>query len=47
MLENIKSFFERNFLPSASNASDDHPLKLATASLFIEMMFQDHKVNDD
>jgi len=46
MLENIKSFFEKNFLPSETQQTNDHQLKLATASLFIEMMFQDHKVND-
>jgi len=46
MLENIKSFFEKNFLSSETQQTNDHQLKLATASLFIEMMFQDHKVND-
>jgi uncharacterized tellurite resistance protein B-like protein len=47
MLENIKLFFEKNFAPSEAGKSNDHKLKLATASLFIEMMFQDHKVTDD
>lgn len=46
MLENIKSFFEQHFMPVGSNESDDYSLRLATASLFIEMMFQDHKVSD-
>jgi uncharacterized tellurite resistance protein B-like protein len=46
MLENIKSFFERNFLLPEEEDSNEHSLKLATASLFIEMMFQDHKVDD-
>jgi len=47
MLENIKSFFEKNFLSPEASEPTDHQLKLATASLFIEMMFQDHRVTDD
>jgi len=47
MLENIKSFFEKNFLSPEVGESNDQQLKLATASLFIEMMFQDHRVTDD
>ena len=47
MLENIKTFFENNFFTSEKDESNDHQLKLATASLFIEMMFQDHKVTDE
>lgn len=46
MLDNIKSFFEQHFMSPETNEVDDHQLKLATASLFIEMMFQDHKVTD-
>jgi len=47
MLKNIKSFFEKNFLSPETKEPDDQQLKLATASLFIEMMFQDHKVTDN
>lgn len=46
MLKNIKTFFEKNFLASETLVSKDQQVKLATASLFIEMMFQDHKVSD-
>lgn len=44
MLNAIKSFFEQNI--SATQPVDrDHQLRLATAALLIEMMYQDHKVN--
>ena len=47
MLDSIKSFFDDHFSPSDEKQTSDHQLKLATASLFIEMMFQDHKVSDE
>ena len=47
MLAGIKTFFESHFSDSETLNTDEHQLKLATASLFIEMIFQDHKVSED
>ncbi len=46
MFNTIKNYFEQNI---ASNEADDieHQLKLATASLLIEMMQQDHEVHEE
>jgi len=46
MLNNIKSFFEKNFMPTDVGLDKDHQLKLATAALLIEMMMQDDKAHD-
>jgi uncharacterized tellurite resistance protein B-like protein len=46
MLNNIKSFFEKNFMPTDGVPDNDHQLKLATAALLIEMMMQDDEVHD-
>ncbi len=45
MLSTIKNFFEQNILPEA-NGDPEHELKLATAALLIEMMYQDDQVHD-
>jgi len=46
MLNNIKSFFEKNFMPTDVGQDNDHQLKLATAALLIEMMMQDDEAQD-
>lgn len=46
MIERIKSFFEKQFMNENAQPSNDQKLKLATACLFVEMMYQDHKVSD-
>jgi uncharacterized tellurite resistance protein B-like protein len=45
MLNAIKNFFEQN-ISSDKSADVEHQLKLATAALLVEMMQQDHKVQD-
>ena len=45
MLNAIKNFFEKNISPEA-NGDLDHELKLATAALLIEMMYQDDQVHE-
>jgi uncharacterized tellurite resistance protein B-like protein len=45
MLNAIKNFFEKNISPEA-NGDLDHELKLATAALLIEMMYQDEQVHE-
>lgn len=45
MLSAIKNFFEQNISPEA-NGDLEHELKLATAALLIEMMYQDDQVHD-
>lgn len=45
MLSAIKKYFAKNILPE-DNGNLDHELKLATAALLIEMMYQDDQVND-
>jgi len=45
MLSAIKNFFENNISPER-NGDLDHELKLATAALLIEMMYQDDQVHD-
>ena len=46
MLSVIKNFFEQNISPK-ENGDLDHELKLATAALLIEMMYQDDQVHDE
>jgi len=46
MLNNIKSFFEKHFMPTDVRQDSDHQLKLATAALLIEMMMQDDDAQD-
>lgn len=46
MLNAIKSFFEQN-ISTTQPVDRDHQLRLATAALLIEMMYQDHEVNVD
>ncbi len=45
MLSSIKNYFEKNISPDA-NRDLAHELKLATAALLIEMMYQDDQVHD-
>ena len=45
MLSAIKNYFEKNISPEA-NGDHEHELKLATAALLIEMMYQDDKVHE-
>ena len=45
MLKAIKDFFENNISPEA-NGDLEHELKLATAALLIEMMYQDDQVHE-
>jgi len=45
MLSAIKNFFEKNMSPEG-NGDLEHELKLATAALLIEMMYQDDQVNE-
>jgi uncharacterized tellurite resistance protein B-like protein len=45
MLNAIKNFFEKNISPE-ENGDLDHELKLATAALLIEMMYQDDQVHE-
>jgi uncharacterized tellurite resistance protein B-like protein len=46
MLETIKKFFDQN-MSSGKPDDIDHQLKLATAALLVEMMQQDHYVNEE
>ncbi len=46
MLNIIKNFFEQKLSPNEPDDTD-HQLKLATAALFVEMMQQDHRVNEE
>ncbi|MCH8263021.1 MAG: TerB family tellurite resistance protein [Proteobacteria bacterium] len=46
MLSAIKNYFEQNILLE-EDGDLDHQLKLATAALLIEMMFQDDQVHDE
>ncbi|MBD3671377.1 MAG: TerB family tellurite resistance protein [Gammaproteobacteria bacterium] len=46
MLNSIKQFFEQNIAPD-SQQDLEHSLRLATAALMVEMMNQDHKVQDE
>ena len=46
MLDAIKRFFDQNFVSTVSEQETAHQLRLATAALFIEMMQQDHEVDD-
>ena len=46
MLDAIKRFFDQNFASTVSEQETAHQLRLATAALFIEMMQQDHEVDD-
>jgi uncharacterized tellurite resistance protein B-like protein len=45
MLNAINNFFEKNISPEA-NGDLEHELKLATAALLIEMMYQDDQVHE-
>ena len=45
MLNAIKNFFEKNISPEG-NGDLEHELKLATAALLIEMMYQDGQAHD-
>ncbi len=45
MLSAIKNYFENNISPEA-NGDLEHELKLATAALLIEMMYQDDQVHE-
>jgi uncharacterized tellurite resistance protein B-like protein len=45
MLNTIKNFFEKNISPE-ENGDLEHELKLATAALLIEMMYQDEQVHE-
>ena len=45
MLGAIKNYFEKNISPEA-NGDLEHELKLATAALLIEMMYQDDQVHE-
>ncbi len=45
MLDAIKNYFEKNISPEA-NGDLEHELKLATAALLIEMMYQDDQVHE-
>lgn len=45
MLSSIKNFFEKNISPEG-NGDLEHELKLATAALLIEMMYQDDQVHE-
>ncbi len=45
MLSAIKNFFEKNISPEG-NGDLEHELKLATAALLIEMMYQDDQVHE-
>lgn len=45
MLSAIKNFFEKNISPE-ENGDLEHELKLATAALLIEMMYQDDQVHE-
>jgi len=45
MLSAIKKYFKKNISPEDSG-DIDHELKLATAALLIEMMYQDDQVHD-
>ncbi len=45
MLSAIKNYFEKNISPDA-NRDLEHELKLATAALLIEMMYQDDQIHD-
>ncbi len=45
MLSAIKNYFEKNISPGA-NGDLEHELKLATAALLIEMMYQDDQVHE-
>jgi uncharacterized tellurite resistance protein B-like protein len=45
MLNAIKNFFEKNISPEG-NGDLEHELKLATAALLIEMMYQDNQVHN-
>lgn len=44
MINAIRNFFDNN-LSSENEESEEHQLKLATAALFVEMMYQDDKVH--
>lgn len=46
MLNALKNFFDQN-LTDHGPENREHQLKLATAALLIEMMYQDHTVNVD
>jgi len=45
MLDAIKNFFEINISPG-EDGDLEHELRLATAALLIEMMYQDDQVHD-
>lgn len=45
MLSAIKNYFEKNISPEG-NGDLEHELKLATAALLIEMMYQDDQVHE-
>lgn len=49
MIDAIKRFFENNINPAQSHAAQDtdHRLRVATASLLIEVMRADHHYQDD
>lgn len=46
MIDAIKRFFDQNFSSTVSEQETTYQLQLATAALFIEMMQQDHEVDD-
>ena len=46
MLRAIKAFFDSQLLSSVADDGDDHRLKLASAALLIEMMYQDEDAHE-
>ena len=46
MIDAIKRFFDQNLSTTVSEQETAHQLRLATAALFIEMIQQDHQVDD-
>lgn len=45
MIKSILEFFEKNLNPKDDTTDADHQLKLASASLLIEMIRMDHKID--